>query len=386
MSYAWHRSSSAPDDNAEWDEIAGLTSQRYVLTAADVGCWMFAEWKVVDGEGNIVKDGSTEASDENVRLLPEDREDLKSAILEGRLEYEVRTLEGPSKLNVSRKDGVTLKSRFKQAATVAPLSATVLQVDPIDPSLLVMQTEKKPISCTAPGQQQRDLLVLCAKAFTSLNQEASYEAGCRVWEGDGYGDYYGMIYGQVMLLYEGKEAPPEGTEPSEALMLHGCRAEVVEEEGEDGPELSLADSGGEIFSLCLNDEAARDEWKEAIGSRGAPPAIARASHILIKHNESRRIASWRDPKGREIANRSKASAVKMLKEYRRLIEDGAEELSSLAEQVSDCDTAKHGGDLGWFAADYMQPEFEEAVLKLEEGQLSDVVETASGCHLILRTG
>lgn len=55
-------------------------------------------------------------------------------------------------------------------------------------------------------------------------------------------------------------------------------------------------------------------------------------------------------------------------------------------QVSDCDTAKHGGDLGWFAADYMQPEFEEAVLALKVGELSDVVHTASGAHLILRTG
>ena len=76
----------------------------------------------------------------------------------------------------------------------------------------------------------------------------------------------------------------------------------------------------------------------------------------------------------------------MLREYKRLIENGSEDLASLAEQVSDCDTAKHGGDLGWFAANYMQPEFEEAVLALEEGELSDVVETASGVHLIQRTG
>ena len=61
-------------------------------------------------------------------------------------------------------------------------------------------------------------------------------------------------------------------------------------------------------------------------------------------------------------------------------------LSRPLAQVSDCDTAKHGGDLGWFAANYMQPEFEAAVLALEDGQLSDVVETASGVHLILRTG
>ena len=57
-----------------------------------------------------------------------------------------------------------------------------------------------------------------------------------------------------------------------------------------------------------------------------------------------------------------------------------------ARQVSDCDTAKHGGDLGWFAANYMQPEFEEAVLQLDVNELSGVVQTASGAHLILRTG
>ena len=76
----------------------------------------------------------------------------------------------------------------------------------------------------------------------------------------------------------------------------------------------------------------------------------------------------------------------MLREYKRLIEQGSEDLANLAEQVSDCDTAKHGGDLGWFAANFMQPEFEAAVLKLDEGQLSDIVETASGVHLIMRTG
>ena len=101
---------------------------------------------------------------------------------------------------------------------------------------------------------------------------------------------------------------------------------------------------------------------------------------------TRRLASWRDPTGREIGQRSKKDAIKMLIEYKRLIESGGEDLESLAGEVSDCDTAKHGGDLGWFAANYMQPEFEAAVLALEEGQLSDPVETASGVHLILRTG
>ena len=47
---------------------------------------------------------------------------------------------------------------------------------------------------------------------------------------------------------------------------------------------------------------------------------------------------------------------------------------------------RQGGDLGWFTAGYMQQEFEDAVMELEVGQLSGIVETASGLHLILRTG
>ena len=68
-----------------------------MLTAADCGCWIFAEWKIVDDEGEVVKDGSTEASDSSVRLLPEDREDLKNAVLESQLEYEVRTAGGQAR-------------------------------------------------------------------------------------------------------------------------------------------------------------------------------------------------------------------------------------------------------------------------------------------------
>ena len=178
----------------------------------------------------------------------------------------------------------------------------------------------KPIGCGLDSAEDRDLLILAAKAFTTLEAEPSFEAKCRVWEGEGYGDYYGAIHGQartlhgrilrpapqratrfppaapstnpsslspqIMLLFEGADPPPEGTEPSEALCLHGCKAEPVEGD-EDGPELSLADSGGEIFSLCFADEAERDEFKEvAIGAArtrthparlGSPP-IDRATH------------------------------------------------------------------------------------------------------------
>ena len=48
-----------------------------------------------------------------------------------------------------------------------------------------------------------------------------------------------------MLLYEGGAPPEVGAQPFDALALHGCKAERVEGEEEDGVELSISDSAGE---------------------------------------------------------------------------------------------------------------------------------------------
>ena len=44
-----------------------------------------------------------------------------------------------------------------------------------------------------------------------------------------------------------------------------------------------------------------------------------------------------------------------------------------------------GGDLGVFGRGKMQVPFERAAFALQVGQLSDIVDTDSGVHLILRT-
>ncbi len=40
-----------------------------------------------------------------------------------------------------------------------------------------------------------------------------------------------------------------------------------------------------------------------------------ASHILVKHKESRRLSSWRDEEGTQIKARSKEQAAEMLRGY-----------------------------------------------------------------------
>ena len=43
--------------------------------------------------------------------------------------------------------------------------------------------------------------MLAGKAFAALAADPSFEGGCKVWEGDGYGDYYGRLHGQVITDY-----------------------------------------------------------------------------------------------------------------------------------------------------------------------------------------
>ncbi|KAI7883600.1 peptidyl-prolyl cis-trans isomerase pin1 [Lichtheimia hyalospora FSU 10163] len=120
-------------------------------------------------------------------------------------------------------------------------------------------------------------------------------------------------------------------------------------------------------------------------SRWDPPTAdnerVRASHLLVKHKDSRRPSSWRE----DNITRSKEEALEILEEYQRKIEDGQETLSALATNFSDCSSAKRGGDLGYFERGQMQKPFEDAAFALQVGELSKPVWTDSGVHLILRT-
>ncbi len=99
-----------------------------------------------------------------------------------------------------------------------------------------------------------------------------------------------------------------------------------------------------------------------------------ASHILLMYAGS----------SRSSATRSKDDALTEIQGYKQMIDDGIE-FEALARANSDCPSGKDGGALGVFGKGQMVPEFEQAAFNMNVGEVSGVVETSFGYHLIKRT-
>lgn len=137
--------------------------------------------------------------------------------------------------------------------------------------------------------------------------------------------------------------------------------------------------GGATFTLTGEPAATAKRGREADAAPG--PATVRASHLLVKHAGSRRPSSWKEP----VVTRSLSEAREMVAAFRDRIARGTITFDQLASTESHCSSARSGGDLGVFGRGQMQRAFEDATFGLAVGELSGLVETDSGVHIILRT-
>jgi len=99
----------------------------------------------------------------------------------------------------------------------------------------------------------------------------------------------------------------------------------------------------------------------------------RASHILIKPDTS-------DPN--TDSNDAKAAAKAKAEELLEKAKQPDADFAQLAKDNSACPSSVKGGDLNFFKRGQMVPEFDKVAFELEPGQISDVVKTQFGYHII----
>lgn len=106
-------------------------------------------------------------------------------------------------------------------------------------------------------------------------------------------------------------------------------------------------------SLTITEE----EAKEYFEKNKEKLILIRASHILVKTEEE----------GQQVLN----------------ILNKGEEFSKVAEEISvDKESSTKGGDLGYFTRGDRISEFEEAAFSLEIGEISEIIKTEVGYHII----
>ena len=134
--------------------------------------------------------------------------------------------------------------------------------------------------------------------------------------------------------------------------------------------LAYVDKDGFVDEVEVPEEELRSYYERHISDYREPKQV-RARHILIRPERSIENRE-------EALKAAKEKAEAILKRLK-----AGEDFAELAREFSqDPGSASKGGDLGYFGRGTVVQPFEEAAFALEKGQLSDLVETEYGFHII----
>ena len=121
------------------------------------------------------------------------------------------------------------------------------------------------------------------------------------------------------------------------------------------------------FKPTITDNEAR-KYYNANSDEFNQEEQVRASHILIS------VDSGADQAEKDAAKKQIEDILKMAR--------NGEDFASLAQKYSQCPSSSQGGDLDFFDKGEMVKPFENAAFSMEPGEVSDVVETDFGYHII----
>jgi len=178
------------------------------------------------------------------------------------------------------------------------------------------------------------------------------------------------VTAQYLLFDPGRMPPFTPTDPMVEDFYHRHIADYLSGEGRSGRYV-LFDSRDIASRIDVPESDVRSEYLQNLKTLFTVPEKRRASHILIKI-----------PQGAS-AEQVRAAEDKIQKALARI--RGGEDFAKVAREVSEDSSAGAGGDLNYFTEDQMVREFAAAAWSLHVGQVSGLVRSPFGFHIIRLT-
>lgn len=179
------------------------------------------------------------------------------------------------------------------------------------------------------------------------------------------------------------QIPPE--QLAETLAKQGMTPEAIKARIAIGLAIQKWIEDKIVASVKVSDEEAEKYYNEN-PDRFKKPETVRASHILIKFDDldPEKAKGMTDEQKKKADDDLKQQSLKKAQDILARLKKG-EDFAKLAAENSACPSKEKGGDLGAFEKGRMTPAFEKSAFSLKPGEMSDIVETEFGYHIIKTT-
>lgn len=175
------------------------------------------------------------------------------------------------------------------------------------------------------------------------------------------------------MIIAASQLPPQYQQLSDNVIFDGILEQLINQQLladalEDDPvrvtltlqnearSLRAGEVVADLYDEAVTDEALQEAY-DAMFAEMEPQLEYNASHILVETEEE-------------------------ATEIKTLLDEGAD-FAALAQERSTGPSGPNGGELGWFGQGMMVAPFEEAVMALEAGEVSEPVQTQFGWHVVI---